>query len=208
MRIACLVFAKPPRPGVAKTRLAADLGDPGAGAALAGAFLRDTWAAVGAVDWRPILVTTHPDADHGIAATTWDQGHGDLGERLERTLRRALAEHDGALAIGADSPGIPPGHLAAARSALEAAPSALGPADDGGFWAIGVRACPEGLLAGVPWSTSGAFTAARARLPSPAILPAWWDVDRREDLDRLRREVPRARAPASFAALERWWSRS
>src|SRR5205085_7155405 len=62
MRIACLVFAKPPLPGVAKTRLAAAVGDDAA-AALARAFLRDTWEAVRALDWRPVLLTTDPSAD-------------------------------------------------------------------------------------------------------------------------------------------------
>lgn len=204
MRIACLVFAKPPLPGVAKTRLAADLGADAA-AALARAFLRDTWTAARALAWEPVLLTTDPAADHGIDAPVRDQGPGDLGARLERATRAALVDHDAAVALGADSPGIPLARYREVAAALERADAALGPTDDGGFWTLGLRRCPEGLLRGLPWSAGDTFVRTLARLADlrPAVLSAWWDVDRAADLDRFRREVPRHRAPATWAALDR-----
>jgi rSAM/selenodomain-associated transferase 1 len=202
--VACLVFAKPPVPGLAKTRLAAVVG-PVAAAELARAFLRDTWTAVRALDRDPVLLTTDPAADHGIEAERRDQGTGDLGARLERALRAALRDHDAAVALGGDSPGIPAGHYRELLTAIGRTDAVLGPTDDGGFWTIGLRRCPERLLADLPWSAPDTFVRARDRLADlrPAVISGWWDVDVAEDLERLRRDVPRDRAPATWDALDR-----
>ena len=62
--VVCLVFAKPPRNGGAKSRLAAGAGPT---QALAEAFLRDTWSVATATPglW-PVLATSDPSADHGL----------------------------------------------------------------------------------------------------------------------------------------------
>jgi glycosyltransferase A (GT-A) superfamily protein (DUF2064 family) len=66
----------------------------------------------------------------------------------------------------------------------------LGPTTDGGFYTLGLRACPVGLLAGLPWSSPSTFAATRERLFEAGftidVLPAYFDVDRPEDLGRLR----------------------
>src|SRR2546423_15206192 len=114
------VFAKPPRPGEAKTRLATAIG-PAAAAELARAMLEDTWRLLSTLTWADlVLATTEIDrswidelpfpisssnSDH--AAPVWQQGSGDLGERLERMLRTALMRTSMAIAIGTDSPGLP-----------------------------------------------------------------------------------------------------
>ena len=69
----------------------------------------------------------------------------------------------------------------------------LGPAADGGFWAIGMRRPQPGLLDGVSWSTEHALaeTVARARARSLRVelLPTWSDVDRPEDLRTLASQI-------------------
>jgi len=94
------VFAKPPVPGEAKTRLATTVGKVHA-AALARAFLKDTWELVSRVKWaRAILATTEGTAKaFGLSGPvkTWLQGDGDLGKRLERIIQRGLAEADFAM---------------------------------------------------------------------------------------------------------------
>jgi len=207
-RIPCLVFAKSPSRGDSKTRLVPGVGPDGA-ALLARGFLADTWSLVNAVEGlRPILVTTDPSADHGLRADieVQDQGDGDLGDRLERGLRTALEHAPAAIAIGADAPGMPAELLAAALIAVREHPAALGPTEDGGFWGLGLQACPPGLFAGVPWSTPRTARATRDRLRARGIavadLPSWWDVDTATDLLRWRREIPRSRAPFTHAALD------
>ncbi|MEO7972365.1 MAG: DUF2064 domain-containing protein, partial [Thermoanaerobaculia bacterium] len=118
---------------MAKTRLAARLGDDGA-AALARAFFDDIWATVSALGWaEPILVTTEPEAPEWRSAgirpgirSIWAQSEGDLGARLESAFRRALAGSAAAFAIGTDSPGLPADLLHAARAALAESDAVLG----------------------------------------------------------------------------------
>jgi len=186
------VFAKPPRPGRVKTRLAPALGEEGA-ARLARAFLADTWATVAALDWaRPVLASTEADRQSlGLPpdAALWLQGEGDLGDRMERVLARALREAPWAVVVGTDSPGLPSTLLAEGRDALERADAVLGPTPDGGYYLIGLRRCPPGLLAGLPWSQPSTLAATRARLESHgltvALLPPFFDVDTPRDLPRL-----------------------
>jgi rSAM/selenodomain-associated transferase 1 len=190
------VFAKPPRPGRVKTRLAAGVGDVLA-AELARAFLRDTWALVSSLTWaRTVLATTEPfgdDLDFPGKPTVWFQGDGDLGQRIERVLRRALAEADVAIAIGADTPGLPERVIVEALEQLENADAVLGPSEDGGFYLLGLRRCPSGLLDGLPWSDPTTFAATRARLEERGLavrtVEPWCDVDRPEDMERLGRSI-------------------
>jgi glycosyltransferase A (GT-A) superfamily protein (DUF2064 family) len=173
------VFAKPPTPGVAKTRLAAVIGAERA-ATLAAAMLDDTLALVARCPWaEPIVASTGPMP---TKVPVWGQGDGDLGARITRILRRGLGS-SGVIAIGADAPTLPIAILAEAREALLAGCDALSPAEDGGFVLLGVRAVPD--LAGIAWSAPTTFSETRARLHDPRILPGWWDVDEERDLHRL-----------------------
>lgn len=195
MATACVcVFAKPPRPGRVKTRLAATL-SPAGSARLARAFFADTWRMVCGLRWAvPVLATTDVDAVEWqrlpLSTRIWPQGGGSLGRRMERVLRQALDAQPMAIGIGTDSPGLPRALLVAARDALRSYDAVLGPSDDGGFYLIGLRRCPEGLLDGIPWSTTEtrALTTRRLRLLGLSVttLPPWYDVDRPSDLERIR----------------------
>lgn len=205
------VFAKPPRAGEVKTRLAAAIGNAPA-AELARAFLEDTWAAASALPWaRAVLASTEPSAVERAGSRrglVWPQGTGDLGERLERVLRRALRESPAALAIGTDTPGLPTPLLLEARSALRRADAVLGPCEDGGFYLLGLRRCPSGLLRDLPWSTADTFRRTVARLRDrglrTAVISPWFDVDRPADLEWLRTLITRGElnAPRTARALE------
>ena len=142
----------------------------------------------------------------------WPQGEGDLGARLERILRRALKESAHAVAIGTDSPGLPLALLEEARSALEAHDAVVGPADDGGFYLLGLNRCPEGLLAGLPWSAENTRARTLSRLEERGLtvqlLAPWFDVDVAADLERLRSLLAEGaiRAPATAHLLGLSWS--
>ena len=189
------VFAKPAYPGMVKTRLAARYGQRWA-ADLARAFFVDTWRATSSLTWaRSVVATTDVDAAQWQAAgvgagMVWPQGGGDLGCRLERVLERALGEADQAIAIGADTPGIPPQLLWRAGRALTATDAVLGPSSDGGFYLVGLKRCPTGLFVGLPWSDRTTLWATHGRLlqlgMKVRLLEPWFDVDRSDDLDRLR----------------------
>jgi uncharacterized protein len=204
------VFAKPPVPGIAKTRLAAELGDART-AALAKAFLRDTWSLASATaGTKAVLATTDgTPEDFGLPGCPeiWRQGGGDLGERIERIVRRGLTEAEFVIAIGGDTPGLPPRLLEEARRELEHHDAVLGPSDDGGFYLIGLSRCPARLFQHLPWSSPRTFAATKERLESAGmsvgVLDRWFDVDVPEDLDRLRQALARGelRAPETSKLL-------
>ncbi len=133
------------------------------------------------------------------------QGEGDLGARIEHVLRAALKSAPVAMAIGADTPAVPSRLLESARAALQDADVAIGPADDGGFYLLALRHCPEGLLRDLPWSSVDTLHATLKRLRAlnlrTRLLEPWFDVDRAEDLERLRTLVEQGMLRAPRTAL-------
>lgn len=209
--ITIAVFAKPPIPGEVKTRLIPVLGANGA-AQLAMAFVVDALSLVRTLSWaRPVIATTgpFPTFEHDLASVTfWEQGIGDLGARLERIVLKGLLEGNRAvIALGADSPGLGLGALEKAREVLNTREAVLGPSHDGGYYLIGLRQCPQGLLDGISWSVPETFEETRARILSAGLSldigELYFDVDTPSDLARLEEELRRgaARAPATAETL-------
>ena len=181
------IFAKPPVAGDVKTRLAAVLGADAA-ARLARAFLEDTIESVQGLAWAQAALATTGAVEADIPVLL--QGEGDLGARIERVLTAALQRAPIAMAIGADAPALPSRLLESARTALQDADVAVGPADDGGFYLLALRHFPEGLLRDIPWSSVDTLHATLKRLRALGLrirlLEPWFDVDRAEDLERLQ----------------------
>jgi len=186
------IFAKPPIPGSVKTRLIPELG-PERAAELAEAFLEDTVAMVRTVPWAECIIaaTKTFERPYFKPEEVWLQSEGDLGERLEKVLRLALKRKPIVLAIGADSPGLPAAYLQAARDALKNADAVLGPTADGGFYLIGLKDCPVGVLEGIQWSHSATLAATTHKLEQfgmkTVLINPWFDIHSHEDLERLRR---------------------
>ena len=151
MRDTVFVFARAPRLGTVKRRLAAGIGDP---AALR--FYRATLAATlrrlrRDRRFATVLAIT-PDRARGPwrqGLPVVPQGSGDLGTRMRRALDRARR----AAVVGSDIPDLRAEDVAAAFRALGRAETQIRPATDGGYWlvAAGPRR-PDRLFAGVRWS--------------------------------------------------------
>jgi rSAM/selenodomain-associated transferase 1 len=199
------IFAKPPEPGTVKTRLIPELG-PERAAALAEAFLEDTIAMVRTLPWAECIVA----ATRAFARSyfkpeeVWLQSEGDLGERLEKVLRLALKRRPIVLAIGADSPGLPAAFMESARQALATADAVLGPSADGGFYLIGLKSSPVGMLDGIQWSHSTTLAATATKLEQfgmkTVLINPWFDVDCHDDLERLRRQLANSPSAAPKTA--------
>src|SRR6476646_6284451 len=204
------IFAKPPIPGSVKTRLIPELG-PERAAELAEAFLEDTVAMVRTVSWAECMIaaTNTFERPYVEPEEVWLQSEGDLGDRLEKVLRLALKRKPIVLAIGADSPGLPAAYLQTARDALKNADAVLGPSLDGGFYLIGLKDCPVGLLEDIQWSHSTTLAATVAKLDQfgmkTVLINPWFDVDGHEDLERLRRQLANdaSAAPKTAELLRR-----
>jgi rSAM/selenodomain-associated transferase 1 len=209
-------MARHPVPGRVKTRLAAAVGADVA-CALYRAFVLDLAERLAALPYRVTWVHTPADAPFAAlvpGARCRPQRGRDLGERLGAAIDDALAPGPGpVLAIGADAPHIPAASLAEAASALAGDTDVvLGPAGDGGYYLIGLRAPAPSLFAGIAWSTARVLGATRARAAAAGmrvhLLPPSFDVDEVEDLTRLREvlargEVRLPRTAAVLAALAR-----
>ena len=199
------IFAKPPEPGSVKMRLIPELG-PERAAELAEAFLEDTVAMVRTLDWAECIIaaTTAFERSYFKPEEVWLQSEGDLGERLEKVLRLALKRRQIVLAIGADTPGLPAAYLESARRALATADAVLGPSLEGGFYLIGLKDCPVGLLEDIQWSHSTTLAATVAKLDQfgmkTVLINPWFDVDGHEDLERLRRQLVENPSPAPRTA--------
>jgi rSAM/selenodomain-associated transferase 1 len=208
-RAGCIcVFAKDPIAGQVKTRLAAALGDEPA-ACLARAFLEDALALASATARRVVVAWSGELARAPRGIDAWPQGEGDLGVRLERIFQRALEVSPWTIALGADSPGLPLAYLERAIGALEGedVDAVIGPADDGGYYLLGLRVCPRGALREIAWSTLRTRADTRASLDRHGLrvqeIDAFFDVDEIADLERLRAMLDRgeARAPKTARAL-------
>ena len=189
-----IVLAKSPAPRRSKTRLCPPC-LPAEAAALAEAALVDTLAAVASAPAkRRVLVVDGPVGSwlpEGFEVRS-QRGPG-LAQRLQAAFDEVGAP---ALLVGMDTPQVTPELLArcSARLGEDAVDAVLGPASDGGFWAIGLRrACP-GAFSGVPMSTGATGPMQRARLVAcglrVAMLPMLRDVDVIDDAVAVAHHAP------------------
>ncbi|WP_372663134.1 TIGR04282 family arsenosugar biosynthesis glycosyltransferase [Amycolatopsis kentuckyensis] len=214
-----LVVAKAPVPGLAKTRLSPPA-TPAQAARIAAAALLDTLDAVCAVPGAaPVVAMT---GDLGAAAlapeigaalrhvTTIPQRGWDFGARLAHAHADAAAVHSGLpiLQIGMDTPQVTPASLAEAAAPVVDGghDSVLGPAVDGGWWALGLAEPRHAqVLAGVPMSredtgerTMRALTACGLRPRRAAELS---DVDTMTDARTVAAMCPDGRFARAVAAV-------
>jgi glycosyltransferase A (GT-A) superfamily protein (DUF2064 family) len=204
-----LVLAKAPRPGVSKTRLAPAYGPDGA-AALAAAALADTLDAVAVADCarRVLVLGGTPDpALHPALPAGFDvvpQVGGGLGERIAAAL---AAVPGPALLIGMDTPQVTPG-LLRLDLADRGTDAWLGLAEDGGWWALGLRRASRfarRVLDGVPMSTAHTGAVQRRRLVAAGLavadLPRLRDVDEPADAEIVAAAAPGTRFAATLRQL-------
>lgn len=210
------MFAKAPTPGQVKTRLAPALGE-WAAAELHRQLVARTLRAASAAAVGPVELWCTPDAHDQFLASCAkqfglrlrDQGAGDLGIRMARALESSLAEGSPALLIGCDCPALTVEYLRAAAAACGGENHAvLGPAEDGGYVLIGLARNPAvQLFENMAWGTAMVMQETRTRLARLGWrwieLATLWDVDRPEDLARLRQLCAEQRIPVPRVATQK-----
>jgi uncharacterized protein len=212
---ALVVFARYPRPGFVKRRLAAAIGDTAA-ADLCRAFLTDLRRRVADhASWTTYWAfepAESPFAEEigGVDRCFPQQGRS-LGVRMEAAMGHALRSgHTSVVLIGSDIPHVPLDVLVEAfHSLAEGAELVLGPAEDGGYYLIGARSVPP-VFRAIRWSRADVLnatvSAARAAGIEPTIVASCYDIDDRASLERLKADIAERRVedlPATRAALER-----
>jgi rSAM/selenodomain-associated transferase 1 len=180
-----------------KSRLIRDLGLRG-GASLRLALLRDTLESISALAAEKAVLYTPPDREAEIRALTpfpavfLPQRGATLGERMREGARDLLTSgFDAVVLIGSDLPTLPPAHVSAALGMVTGRGEVvvLGPAEDGGYYLIGLTESHPELFEGIPWGTPHVLQrtceAAQAHGIAVETMPVWYDVDSVSDLRRV-----------------------
>lgn len=201
-QVSALVVAKAPVPGLAKTRLAATVGDDRA-ADIAAAALLDTLDAVASAPFTMRVVAFTGDLSLAARSdeirsrlddfTVIGQRGDDFGQRLANahTDAAAVTGAQPVLQIGMDTPQITADLLTDCVGLLSPGTAVLGPASDGGWWVLGVsEAAAANCLRDVPMSQSdtGTRTAAALENAGTAVVYAaeLADVDTVDDIALVR----------------------
>ena len=146
MSNALVLYMKAPRPGAVKTRLTPRV-SAGEAAELYRAFILDTLHLAQGIAGASLFVAWTPEdglaelrSALGNPDVEWTGQRGrDLGDRLANTFAAFLGdEWDKIVVLGGDSPLLPPAYVEEAFAALDRHDVVLGPAEDGGYYLIGL----------------------------------------------------------------------
>jgi glycosyltransferase A (GT-A) superfamily protein (DUF2064 family) len=196
-----LVMAKAPVPGRVKTRLCPPC-TPEQAALVAEAALRDTLDAGSGFPHRTLVLSGRWTAPPGWS-TVAQRGDG-LGQRLAAAYHDTARPDLASLLVGMDTPQVRPELLHLAASMMDAHDAVLGPAADGGWWALGLRdPALAGVLRDVPMSTAetGELTLKALGTSTSDIwlLPTLHDVDTAADARLVARACPHGRFAGAVA---------
>ena len=214
-----LIFAKAPRPGSVKTRLARALGAETAATAYRrmGRLIVDQLADAPA---ESVVCFDPPDAEDEVrrwleqpdprpakrdsgeaqaARRYLPQGAGDLGARMSRMFDQAFEGGGPVVVVGTDAPAVDSSAVVRAIDALETADVVLGPSSDGGYYLMALRKpCPE-LFRSVPWSTSAVLWETAERARRTGLRTTYLEVE--SDIDHGRRPDAGGGAPLGHRHL-------
>lgn len=207
-----IVIAKAPRAGLSKTRLCPPC-TPGQAAELAEAALADTLeaAATAASGGCVLALEGRPGR--------WMRPEFELipqrGDGLAARLAAAFEDSGGpAVLIGMDTPQLSPSRLEHALAELDrpGVDAVIGPASDGGYWAIGLRRPDRRAFVGVPMSTGHTYSDQLARLRALGlrveVLPELRDVDEIDDARAVAGLAGGTRFARLFSSLSPGFSES
>jgi hypothetical protein len=191
------IFAKAPIPGLVKTRLVPAISAEQA-AKLHADLVRKTLHMAVNAGLCPVELWCSPAKTNGFfedcardyGVSLWEQAGDDLGARMAHAFCTGFQHARPIVLIGTDCPDLNAQDLAAALDILDGDyDTVLGPAEDGGYYLVGLRQAIPGLFTGISWGTSAVFDETLARLRAAGVrwqtLRERWDVDRPADLERL-----------------------
>jgi rSAM/selenodomain-associated transferase 1 len=199
------IMCKAPVPGRTKTRLAAAIG-PERAAELAACFLRDVSTTIDAIPAHLACKGYGVYAPAGSEAALRAilpasfglmlQADAEFGKVLHGAVRGLLAAgHDCVMLVNSDGPTLPGSYLVEAIARLRRPDDrmVLGPAADGGYYLIGLKAAHANLFCDIPWGTDAVARLTLERASEigldVALLPEWYDVDDAVSLECLREEL-------------------
>jgi rSAM/selenodomain-associated transferase 1 len=197
-RLVVAVLAKAPAVGRVKTRLIPRLGAERA-TELHLRMVHHTLATVALARVGPVELWCAADGDlsafeacrRKLGVPLHMQPQGDLGQRMSFIAAQVLSRAGSVIMIGTDAPSMTPGDVVEAAQALaEGQDAVVGPAEDGGYYLIGLNRPGPEVFDGIDWGTPAVLMQTRVRLLGlhwrTHELPLRWDVDTPADYERLQ----------------------
>lgn len=195
-----ILFTRHPEPGTTKTRLIPVLGPDGAADLSRRMAEHAVQQARLLVARRNVALKIYYEGGDEVRIAEWlgddliyvRQDQGDLGQRMAQAFSENCGTKEGsAVIMGTDCPGLSASVLWQAFDLLERNDLVLGPADDGGYYLIGLRSPCDELFRDIPWSTDEVFVRSIARATALGLsftrLETLQDIDRPEDLRQWNR---------------------
>jgi len=188
---ALIIFAKSPEAANVKTRLSGHLDDDER-LKLYTSMLDGTVERLKAISKADTLICY--DGDEGyfrkFGLRTFPQADGDLGERMHRAMKELFDEgYSKVVLVGVDIPGLSQPIISSAFKLLSEHDAVFGPATDGGYYLVGLKAPAEEIFTGIEWSTNTTLRQTLAKAKDAGlkmtITDILSDVDRPEDLKNL-----------------------
>ena len=201
MRNALIIFARYPEAGKVKTRLATSIGNEKA------AELYKSWAEKIFFESKRSKLITHrylfySEPDDGGKMKTWTnngfllfpQKGPALGERMKQAFKKVLDDKmSGAIIVGTDSPDLTGDIIDKAVMQLEKYDIVIGPADDGGYYLLGMKRFHPELFDGIHWSTAYVLNQTVQKIEELGLsyhrLPVLMDIDTFDDLNRWNGKI-------------------
>ncbi|HSW53416.1 MAG TPA: TIGR04282 family arsenosugar biosynthesis glycosyltransferase [Sulfuricaulis sp.] len=188
-----MLFARQPVPGQVKTRLQPDY-TPEQAAEIAAFMIRATVDLAVSAWPGPVTLCASPDVEHPLLRRLAGEYHvrlapqsqGDLGARMLAALRDGIARHGAAAVMGCDVPHCGWDVIDQANDSLARGRNVLGPAEDGGYYFIGLQEARPELFADMPWGSDRVLEMTLARAEKLGmefeLLKTLRDIDTAADL--------------------------
>ncbi|WP_057936444.1 TIGR04282 family arsenosugar biosynthesis glycosyltransferase [Algoriphagus resistens] len=194
MKEGIVIFQKNAQLGKVKTRLAATIGDQSAFEAY-GLLVEYTHKVVSQNEAQKILFfSDHLESNLTKYPKNYRfelQSGPDLGKKMSNAFQQLFEQKfDRLVIIGTDCAEITSELISEAFEKLDKHEVVIGPADDGGYYLLGMRRFIPGLFEGIPWSTDRVTGLTKDYLTQNdipfALLPTLSDVDVAEDWNRFK----------------------
>jgi len=199
-----MVFCKAPDAGKVKTRLSASFDQRGLDGKRIAARIHEYLALhilrrIMKNNVAPVQLWCSPSKNHPFFQKCKnefnldlkDQGAGDLGERMSNAYDETLKNNDPVIVVGTDCPMLDSSVITQAFTLLHNNKcSVIGPAEDGGYFLLGLSENQPAIFENISWGSSSVFHETLNKLSGQVHeLSELWDVDRPEDLERLYRDA-------------------
>jgi rSAM/selenodomain-associated transferase 1 len=208
-----MVFCKAPEAGEVKTRLAEYFEGRGMDGEQISARVHEHLALhclrrITKNNAAPVQLWCSPNKDHPFFQKCKNefnlelknQGEGDLGERMSNAYDKTLQSHDHVIVIGTDCPMLNSSTIEQAFSLLNQNEcSVIGPAEDGGYFLLGLSKAQPEIFNDISWGSSQVFIETLNKLSGDVReVSKLWDVDRSEDFQRLVNEAEKLELSDDF----------